>query len=255
VSSDTLLTDLDARARAVLAAPSVAVAAGTVPPWVSRHGAGGIGHLIDHTLLKPAATRQDIIGLADEGRRLGVAAVCVNGIWAGLVSERLAGSEVLACAVVGFPLGAMSPRAKAAETAAAVADGAAEIDMVIQLGPALAGEWSVVLDDVRAVVHAAAGRKVKAILETAALEPATIVKGALVAVDGGVSFVKTSTGFHPAGGATTDAVELMRRSVGPGPGVKASGGVRTADAAWRMLRAGADRIGTSSTPAIIAGSR
>lgn len=239
----------------MLAAPSVAVAEGTVPPWVRRHGRDGIAHLIDHTLLKPEATRQDVIRLADEGRRLGVASVCVNGIWASLVSERLAGSEVLACAVVGFPLGAMSPRAKAAEAAAAVADGAAEIDVVIQLGPALAGEWSLVLDDMRAVVHAAGGRKVKAILETAALEPAAIVKAALVAVAGGASFVKTSTGFHVAGGATSEAAELLRRTVGPGPGVKASGGVRTADAAWRLLRAGADRIGTSSTAAIISGSR
>ncbi len=255
MSSDALLSDLEARARAVLAAPSVAVADRAVPSWVSRHGRDGIAHLIDHTLLKPEAARDDIVRLADEGRRLGVAAVCVNGIWAGLVAERLAGSEVLACAVVGFPLGAMSPRAKAAETAGAVADGAAEIDMVIQLGPALVGDWALVLDDVRAVVHAAGGRKVKAILETAALEPAAVVKAALVALDGGASFVKTSTGFHPAGGATPEAVELMRRAVGSGPGVKASGGVRTADAAWRMLRAGADRIGSSSTAAIIADSR
>jgi deoxyribose-phosphate aldolase len=254
VSSDHFLAELDERARTVLAAPSVAVPEGVVPSWVRRHGRDGIAHLIDHTLLKPEASRDDVIRAADEGRRFGVAAVCVNGGWVGLVAERLAGSPVLACAVVGFPLGAMSPRAKAAETAAVVADGAAEVDTVIPLGPALAGDWATVLDDVRTVVAAAGGRPVKVILETAALDPPGVVKASLVAVHGGASFVKTSTGFHAAGGATAEAVELMRRSIGAGPGVKASGGIRTAAAAWRMLRAGGDRIGTSSTAAIVAGS-
>lgn len=244
--------DLDERARAVLAAPPVAVTDPGDAPWLRALGGGAeLARLIDHTLLKPEATGADVGRLADEGRGFGVAAVCVNGVWTRLVSGRLAGCGVATAAVVGFPLGAMSPKAKAGETALAVADGAGEIDMVISLGHALAGEWEAALADVRAVVEAADGCGVKVILETAALTPESIVKAALIAVDGGARFVKTSTGFHPAGGASVEAVELMRRAVGLALGVKASGGVRTADAARRMLAAGADRLGTSSTAAML----
>ncbi len=148
--------------------------------------------------------------------------------------------------VAGFPLGANGLVAKAAETRLAVADGAAEIDMMIALGQALAGEWEAVTDEIAAVVEAARGRVVKVILETAALSPEEIERGCQAALDAEADFVKTSTGFHPAGGATVEAVARMRRAVGERLGVKASGGIRTPEQALRLLAAGADRIGTSA---------
>lgn len=218
-----------------------------LPPWLAAHaGTHGLGRFIDHTLLKPEASRDQILVLCDEAVRYGVKAVCVNGVWAETCARRLAGSDVALAVVAGFPLGAMAPVAKAEEARMAVAAGASEIDMVIGLGAAKAGEWEAVGADVRGVVAAAGGAVVKAILETAALEPREIVAACEAAVAGGAGFVKTSTGFHPGGGATTEAVALMRRTVGPGVGVKASGGIRTAEAALAMLAAGADRIGTSA---------
>jgi len=220
----------------------------TLPPWLAADArARGIGRYIDHTLLKPEATRAQILSLCDEGLRYEVKAVCVNGAWAGLCAERLAGGAVALAVVAGFPLGAMAPAAKAEEARQAVAAGASEIDMVIALGAAKAGEWDYVGDDIRGVVQAAGPALVKVILETAALEPGEIVSACEAAVTAGAGFVKTSTGFHPAGGATTAAVALMRETVGPTMGVKASGGIRTVDAALGMLVAGADRIGTSAT--------
>ena len=179
-------------------------------------------------------------------------ALCVNGVWAETCATRLAGSDVALAVVAGFPLGAMAPAAKAEEAGMAVAAGASEIDMVIGLGAAKAGEWEAVEADVRGVVAAAGGAVVKVILETAALEPREIVAACEAAVAGGAGFVKTSTGFHPGGGATTEAVALMRRTVGPAIGVKASGGIRTAEMALAMLAAGADRIGTSAAAAMAA---
>lgn len=224
-----------------------------LPAWLAADGgARGLGPFIDHTLLKPEATREQILALCAEGRRFGVKAVCVNGAWAELCAEALVGSGVALAVVVGFPLGAMATAAKAQETRLAVSAGAAEIDMVIALGAAKAAEWHAVEDDIRAVVEAAGPALVKAILETAALEPGEIAAASEAAVRAGAGFVKTSTGFHPTGGATAEAVALMRRTVGPLVGVKASGGVRTAETAVAMLRAGANRIGTSGTAGMVA---
>jgi deoxyribose-phosphate aldolase len=226
---------------------------GALPSWLAAEaGVHGLGRFIDHTLLKPEATRAQILALCDEGLRYGVKAVCVNGAWTELCAERLIGSDVALAVVAGFPLGAMATSAKAQETRLAVSAGAAEIDMVIALGAAKAGEWRAVEDDIRCVVEAAGPALVKVILETAALEPAEIVAASEAAVRAGAGFVKTSTGFHPAGGATVEAVALMRQTVGPSLGVKASGGVRTAEAVVAMLRAGANRIGTSGTAGMAA---
>lgn len=206
---------------------------------------------IDHTLLRPEATAADIRALAAEARAHGFAAACVNSAWVPLAAELLAGSGVRVAAVAGFPLGAMATAAKAAETRIAVAAGAAEIDMVISLGHAKAGDWRAVEDDIRAVVEAAGGAGVKAILETAALTPDETVRACESAKAAGAAFVKTSTGFHPAGGATVEAVRLMRATVGPAMGVKASGGIRTLAVALAMLEAGANRLGTSSGVALV----
>lgn len=225
-----------------------------LPPWLGPDAASvrGIGRYIDHTLLKPEATETQIAALCADGRRLGVKAVCVNGGWTRRAAAELAGSPVLVATVVGFPLGAMAGEAKASETRLAVAEGAAEIDMVIQLGRAKAGDWAGVERDIRHVVQAAGQAAVKVILETAALEPSEIEAACRAAMSAGAAFVKTSTGFHPAGGATAEAVALMRRTVGPSFGVKASGGIRTAAAAAAMLAAGANRIGTSGTAGMAA---
>ncbi len=242
------------RALAEAAAALVAVGdvppapAGAVPAWLAPLAARpGLGACIDHTLLKPEATAVDVDRVADEGRALAVAAVCVNGAWVARVTARLAGSGVATAAVIGFPLGAMASGAKADETRRAVAEGATEIDMVLALGLAKAGAWEAAGEDIAAVVGAAGSARVKVILETAALTPLEIACASLVSVEAGAAFVKTSTGFHPAGGATEAAVRLMRRAVGTRAGVKASGGIRSGDAALRMLAAGADRLGTSST--------
>jgi deoxyribose-phosphate aldolase len=241
-------------ARAIAAGELRAASAhGAAPPrwlgadWQTQRG---IGRYIDHTLLKPEATLAQVLGLCDEAERLGVKAVCVNGSWVESCAERLADTAVLVAAVAGFPLGAMDSRAKAAEARVAVAAGASEVDMVMALGRAKAGEWDCVGDDIRAVVEASAQASVKVILEAAALEPVEIATACLVARAAGAAFVKTSTGFHPAGGATREAVALMRSAVGPEMGVKASGGIRTVEAALGMLAAGANRIGTSSAQAM-----
>jgi len=227
---------------------------GRVPPWLGRGAARqpGIGRFIDHTLFRPDTQADHIAALCEEAVRWELKAVCVNGAWVPRCAELLAGSPVLVGTVAGFPLGAMATAAKAAEARIAVAQGAAEVDMVLAIGPAKAGDWEYVEQDVRAVVEAAGRAAVKVILETAALKPVEIVAGCLASVRGGAAFVKTSTGFHPAGGATRDAVALMRYVVGPAFGVKASGGVRTAEAALGMLVAGANRIGTSAAPAMTA---
>ena len=224
------------------------------PDWLdpAQLATPGIAHLLDHTLLRPEATEAEVRRVAEEGARLRVAAVCVNGRWVRAACDALAGAAVPVAAVVGFPLGAMATGAKALEAELAVAHGAGELDMVIPLGEAKAGRWGAVRDDVRAVVSAAGTAPVKAILETAALTPDEAVAAARAAVEGGAAFVKTSTGFHAAGGATLEAVALLRRTVGATIGVKASGGVRTLADALAMVQAGASRIGTSAAPAIVA---
>jgi deoxyribose-phosphate aldolase len=169
----------------------------------------------------------------------------VNGLWTARCAAALDGSGVRVATVVGFPLGAMATAAKAAEAARAVADGADELDMVASLGHLLEEDWDYAEADIRAVVDAADGRTVKVILETAALVPAHIVKAAAIAKAAGAGFVKTSTGFHPAGGASAEVVGLLRAAVGDDMGVKAAGGIRDRDAALQMIAAGATRIGTS----------
>ena len=214
---------------------------------VSAAGRGiRVADLVDHTLLKAEATRGQIDRLCDEAAEHRFATVCVNGSWVAHCASRLRDSGVGVTTVVGFPLGAMSPGAKASETSIAVNDGADEIDMVAPIGHIVESEWDVVESHIRAVVDAASGRTVKVILEAAALEPAQIIKGSVIAREAGAGFVKTSTGFHPAGGATAEAVAIMSMAVGDTMGVKASGGIRDCTAALRMLAAGATRLGTSS---------
>lgn len=218
-----------------------------LPTWLTHYGERrGIGSLVDHTLLRPEATESDIQRLCDEAIRLGLGHVCVNGQWVAMASRRLGSSATRVAAVVGFPLGASGLTQKTAETRLAVADGASEIDMVISLGWAKRDRWDQVGDEIETVVHAAQGRAVKVILETAALSPREVTLAARCAVEAGARAVKTSTGFHPAGGATVEMVALLRQAVGPTLGVKASGGIRTPEMAIAMLRAGADRVGTSA---------
>ncbi|MGH7702336.1 MAG: deoxyribose-phosphate aldolase [Gemmatimonadales bacterium] len=238
--------ELESRTREILERPTGHPPGGT-PVWLGpdAEGVRGIGRFLDYTLLKPEATRDQVVRLCDQALSGSAAAVCVNGDWVGVAAERLRGSSVRVAATVAFPLGATTSMGKFVETRLAVMDGASEIDMVMALGRAAAGDWEAVRDDIATVVEAAPGRSVKVILETAVLDPAGIVKACLVAQAAGARFVKTSTGFHPAGGATVDAVSLMRRAVGLGMGVKASGGIRHCAEAISMLAAGASRIGAS----------
>lgn len=205
-----------------------------------------VADFVDHTILKAETTRAQIETLCQEAAEFKFAAVCVNGSWVPLCAELLKGSGVKVASVVGFPLGAMRTVAKAAETRDLVDQGADEIDMVVALGEIMDDNWDYVEDDIRSVVEAAAGRTVKVILESGALEPLQIVKASAIAKVAGAHFVKTSTGFHSSGGATAEAVALMRLAVGDALGVKASGGVRDCASALRMIAAGASRLGTSS---------
>jgi len=211
-----------------------------------------IAALIDHTLLRPDASSQDIRNLCQEARRYGFASVCVNPYWVPLAAGELAGSQVKVCSVVGFPLGANSTSIKAAETESAVRDGAREIDMVLNVGELRGGGRELVQRDMEAVVKVAhqGGAIVKVILETALLDDAQKRAGCAAAKAAGAEFVKTSTGFSNAG-ATPQDVALMREAVGPQMGVKASGGVRTLDDLKKMVAAGATRIGTSSGVKIV----
>ena len=217
-----------------------------LPPWLMPHAAAPLAALIDHTLLKPEAGEAEVQRLVAEGLQHRFGAICVNGQWVADAAGRLRGSAVRVAVVVGFPLGASGTAAKVAETRLAVDSGAREIDMVIALGWALAGHWDRVGREIGEVVGAAEGRLVKVILETAVLDETGVGRGEATAIESGAGMVKTSTGFHPAGGATVRAVQLLREAVGARAGVKASGGIRTAGDAVRMLQAGADRIGTAS---------
>lgn len=209
---------------------------------------------IDHTLLKMDARAADIARLCEEAAEHRFFSVCVNGGWVRRCREWLTGTPVKVCAVVGFPLGAGTTRAKAYEAAAAVEDGAAEIDMVVAVGRLLDGDREAVERDIAAVVQAVqGGALVKAILETGMLPDALKAEACRIAEAAGVDFVKTSTGFGP-GGATEADVRLLRAAVSPRVGVKASGGVRDAATAMRLLQAGANRIGTSAGVAIVKGA-
>lgn len=211
-----------------------------------------LAQYIDHTLLKPQASRQDILDLCAEAAEAKVKSVCVNPVWVSTVHEALAGSGVLTCAVAGFPLGATTTAVKVAEAAGAVADGADEVDMVIDIAAALAGDRAALVADIGAVAEAvhAGGAILKVIIETCLLDDAAKELACRAAVEAGADFVKTSTGFS-TGGATVEDVALMRRVVGPEVGVKASGGVRTQQDALAMIDAGATRIGASSALAIL----
>ncbi len=209
-----------------------------------------LAKLIDHTLLKPEATREDVVKLCAEAKLHRFASVCVNTTWVGLCKSLLAGTEVMVCAVVGFPLGAMAPNAKAYEARDAVRAGAKEIDMVINIGALKSRDYETVFEDICRVVKSSAPAGVKVILETSALGYDEKVIGCSLAKLAGAAFVKTSTGFGK-GGATVEDLELMRRIVGSELGVKASGGVRTAEDALKMAQAGANRIGASASVAIV----
>ena len=206
---------------------------------------------IDHTLLKADATPDQVKKICAEAREYGFKSVCVNSCYAKLVSTELADSNVLTCCVVGFPLGAMMTEAKANEALCAANAGAQEIDMVINIGMAKAGAWDFVESDIRAVVEAVRGRAiVKVIIETCLLTDDEKRRACECAVAAGAHFVKTSTGFS-TGGASAEDIALMRATVSPDIGVKASGGIRTRNDAVRMIEAGANRIGASASIAIV----
>lgn len=259
---DRIVDAVIARVQAELGKPgagaksSVTPHAGASAPPLP--GAGGarprpdLAGIIDHTLLKPETTREDLRKLCSEAMAHHFYSVCVNSVNVPVARELLQGSSVAVCAVVGFPLGAMSPSAKAFETTEAVRQGADEIDMVMNVGAIKSKDYARVLDDIARVVGAAQGHLVKVILETGGLNRDEKVIACALSKAAGASFVKTSTGFGP-GGATAEDIALMRAVVGPELGVKASGGVRTAEDADRMVAAGATRLGASSSVAIVTG--
>jgi deoxyribose-phosphate aldolase len=207
---------------------------------------------IDHTLLKPEATRAEIDKLCQEAIQYKFATVCVQPFRVAQATELLLNSDVAVCTVVGFPLGAQRAEIKALETVRAIADGATEIDMVLNLGALKDKNYAAVQTDIEAVVKASRGRPVKVILETSLLSNEEIIKSCELARDAGAQFVKTSTGFS-SGGATVEAVQLMKQTVGDKMKIKASGGIRTREAVQSFLDAGADRIGTSAGVAICSG--
>ncbi len=209
--------------------------------------------MIDHTLLKPEAQEAEIRTLCDEARTHGFYSVCVNPANVALSAQQLAGSEVKVCTVVGFPLGATTSAVKAFETRDAIANGAQEIDMVINVGALKDGLLDKVEADIRAVVEAAGSVPVKVILETALLTDDEKVMACRASKAAGAAFVKTSTGFSK-GGATVEDIRLMRLTVGPEMGVKASGGVRDHATAIAMAEAGATRLGASASVAIVTGA-
>ncbi len=208
--------------------------------------------MIDHTLLKADATRPQIEKLCEEAKKYVFASVCVNPTWVKYSAELLAGTDVKVCTVIGFPLGASTSAVKAFETKDAIANGAGEIDMVINIGALKNGEYDIVRDDIKAVVDAANGTLVKVIIETCLLTDEEKVKACELSVEAGADFVKTSTGFS-TGGATAEDIALMRKTVGPDLGVKASGGVRNLEDMKNMIDNGATRIGASSGVAIMEG--
>jgi deoxyribose-phosphate aldolase len=214
--------------------------------------AAELARFIDHTRLDPAATASAIDELCREAQTLGVFSVCVNPCWVAHAKQCLRDTNVLVCTVVGFPLGANDTSIKSAEAARAISDGADELDMVMNIGWFRSGRHEQVRQDIAAVVASAPKRVVKVILEVALLDLDEVVRASELALAGGASFVKTSTGFGP-GGATVEAVAAMHRSVGSSIGVKASGGIRDAATARAMLEAGATRIGASASAAILSG--
>jgi deoxyribose-phosphate aldolase len=208
--------------------------------------------MIDHTLLKAEATSDQIAKICEEAKQYGFASVCVNPTWVKFAAEKLQGAESVVCTVIGFPLGANTPAVKAFETKDAIANGAGEIDMVINIGALKEGNFDLVREDIKAVVEAANGTLVKVIIEACLLTDEEKVKACELSVEAGADFVKTSTGFS-TGGATAADIALMRKTVGPDLGVKASGGVRSLEDMQLMIENGATRIGASSGVAIMNG--
>ncbi len=206
--------------------------------------------LFDHTILKADATRKDVKRVCDEAMAYSFCSVCVNSYYVPYVANLLHGSDVKICSVVGFPLGAMSTRAKALEAKIAVMDGADEIDMVINVGALKDRDYSVVLEDIKAVKEACGEKILKVIIETCLLTDDEKVKACELAKEAGADFVKTSTGFSAAGAKVED-VRLMRETVGPDMGVKASGGIHDKEFAKELVDAGANRLGTSATIEIV----
>lgn len=206
--------------------------------------------LFDHTILKADATRKDVKRVCDEAMAYSFCSVCVNSYYVPYVANLLHGSDVKICSVVGFPLGAMSTRAKALEAKIAVMDGADEIDMVINIGALKDRDYSVVLEDIKAVKEACEDKTLKVIIETCLLNDVEKVKACELAKEAGADFVKTSTGFS-TGGAKIEDVKLMRATVGPDMGVKASGGIHDNEFAKELVDAGANRLGTSATIQIV----
>ena len=206
--------------------------------------------LFDHTILKADATRKDVKRVCDEAMAYSFCSVCVNSYYVPYVANLLHGSDVKICSVVGFPLGAMSTRAKALEAKIAVMDGADEIDMVINVGALKDRDYSVVLEDIKAVKEACGEHILKVIIETCLLTDDEKVKACELAKEAGADFVKTATGFSSAGAKVED-VRLMRETVGPDMGVKASGGIHDKEFAKELVDAGANRLGTSATIEIV----
>ena len=237
---DSCATVMGVRSGAARIAPDVVRTSADIAPY------------IDHTLLKPDATREEIVKLAEEARRFGFATVCVHSANVGTAARILAGSKTIPIAVVGFPSGAALPSAKAFEAREAVRCGAREIDMVINIGALKGRDYALVVKDICSVVGAAKPYPVKVILETSKLTEQEKIIGSALAKAAGAAFVKTSTGFG-GGGATAEDVALMRSVVGEDVGVKASGGIRTSADALRMIQAGANRIGASASVAIVTG--
>jgi deoxyribose-phosphate aldolase len=245
---DTLVAKIGEEILARVGASGIRAAAGSQGKKIDP----AIAALIDHTVLKPEATRDDVVKVCREARQYNFASVCVNPYWVPLVKSELAGSPVRVCTVVGFPLGATSSESKATETAFAIRDGAREIDMVINVGALRSGDTVAVHKDIAAVVEVAhrGGAIVKVILETALLDDSQKILACKIAKVAGAEFVKTSTGFSSAG-ATAHDVALMRATVGPAMGVKASGGIRTLQDLQTMAAAGATRIGASASVKIV----
>ncbi|WP_078597228.1 deoxyribose-phosphate aldolase [Evansella clarkii] len=213
-----------------------------------------LAKMIDHTLLKPDVTKEQIVKLSEEAKEHEFASVCVNPAWVKTAYEILKDKpEVKVCTVIGFPLGASAPEVKAFETENAIANGAEEVDMVINIGALKDKDDEAVLNDIQAVVKAAEGKALtKVIIETSLLTEEEKVRACELAVKAGADYVKTSTGFS-GGGATVEDIELMRKTVGPEIGVKASGGVRDKESAEAMVKAGATRIGASAGISIVQG--
>jgi deoxyribose-phosphate aldolase len=230
----------------------VQLGAARVTPLDSPKTSADIAPFIDHTMLKAEATHAELKKLCEEACKYDFATVCVNSSNIAAAARMLAGCRTVPIAVVGFPLGAMLPSAKAFETREAVRAGAKEIDMVLNIGALKSKDYQTVQEDIQGVVQAARPVPVKVILETSQLTRDEKVIACALSKAGGAAFVKTSTGFN-GGGATAEDIALMRAIVGPDMGVKASGGVRSAEDAMKMIAAGADRIGASASVAIVTG--